>query len=172
MLCTLKIEPPHIFPARPEKYAFRRIKATPGKWSGIYKEKRFYTIKTTTKEARQNIRQYILDHFAPCGYDFSGPCSFPNVARFILSVHAEEKAYSPEYQSRKGYTNEQVFIDWAQGLPSVLDTCYYYNRSAVDDLGAILEQSEREKAQYSEQQAEQMLTHLIYRELKRGAAEK
>ena len=94
------------------------------------------------------------------------------MARFILSVHAEEKAYSPEYQSRKGYTNEQVFIDWAQGLPSVLDTCYYYNRSAVDDLGAILEQSEREKAQYSEQQAEQMLTHLIYRELKRGAAEK
>ena len=129
-------------------------------------------MKTTTKEARKNIRQYILDHFDPCGYDFTGPCSFPNVARFILSVHAEEKAYSPEYQSRKGYTNEQVFIDWAQGLPSVLDTCYYYNRFAVDDLGAILEQSEREKAQYSEQQAEQMLTHLIYRELKRGAAEK
>ena len=102
-------------------------------------------MKTTTKEARKNIRQYILDHFDPCGYDFTGPCSFPNVARFILSVHAEEKAYSPEYQSRKGYTNEQVFIDWAQGLPSVLDTCYFYNRSAVDDLGAILEQSERER---------------------------
>lgn len=129
-------------------------------------------MKTTTREARQNIRQYILDHFDPCGYDFTGPCSFPNVARFILSVHAEEKAYSPEYQSRKGYTNEQVFIDWAQGLPSVLDTCYFYNRSAVDDLGEILEQSEREKAQYSEREAELMLTHLIYRELKRGAAEK
>ena len=130
------------------------------------------TMKTTTKEARQNIRQYILDHFDPCGYDFTGPCSFPNVARFILAVHAEEKAYSPEYQSRKGYTNEQVFIDWAQGLPSVLDTCYFYNRSAVDDLGEILEQSEREKAKYTEREAELMLTHLIYRELKRGAAEK
>jgi hypothetical protein len=70
-------------------------------------------MKTTTKEARQNIRQYILDHFDPCGY--------------------------------------------------------YYNRSAVDDLGAILEQSEREKAQYSEAEAENLLTHLIYRELKRGA---
>jgi len=85
---------------------------------------------------------------------------------------AKEKFYSPEYQSRKGYTNEQVFIDWAQGLPSVLDTCYYYNRSAVDDLGAILEQSAREKAQYTEAEAEQLLTHLIYRELKKGAAEK
>lgn len=71
-------------------------------------------MKTTTKEARQNIRQYILDHFDPCGYDFTGPCTFPNVARFILEVHAKEKFYSPEYQSRKGYTNEQVFIDWAQ----------------------------------------------------------
>ena len=69
------------------------------------------SLKTTNKEARLAIRQYILDHFDPCGYDFTGPCSFPNVARFILSVHAKEKAYSPEYQSRKGYTNEQVFID-------------------------------------------------------------
>lgn len=93
------------------------------------------SLKTTNKEARLAIRQYILDHFDPCGYDFTGPCSFPNVARFILSVHAKEKAYSPEYQSRKGYTNEQVFIDWCQGLPSILDTCYYYNRSAVADLG-------------------------------------
>lgn len=128
------------------------------------------SLKTTNKEARLAIRQYILDHFDPCGYDFTGPCSFPNVVRFILSVHAEEKAYSPEYQSRKGYTNEQVFIEWAQGLPSVLDTCYYYNRSAVADLGDILQQSERERAQYTEEQAERLLTHLIYQELVKGAA--
>lgn len=128
------------------------------------------SLKTTNKEARLAIRQYILDHFDPCGYDFTGPSSFPNVARFILSVHAKEKAYSPEYQSRKGYTNEQVFIDWCQGLPSILDTCYYYNRSAVADLGDILQQSERERAQYTEEQAERLLTHLIYQELVKGAA--
>ena len=128
------------------------------------------SLKTTNKEAWLAIRQYILDYFNPCGYDFTGPCSFPNVARFILSVHAKEKAYSPEYQSRKGYTNEQVFIDWCQGLPSILDTCYYYNRSAVADLGDILQQSERERAQYTEEQAERLLTHLIYQELVKGAA--
>lgn len=128
------------------------------------------SLRTTNKEARLAIRQYILDHFDPCGYDFTGPCSFSNVARFILSVHAKEKAYSPEYQSRKGYTNEQVFIEWAQGLPSVLDTCYFYNRSAVVDLGNILQQSERERAQYTEEQAERVLTHLIYQELVKGAA--
>lgn len=92
------------------------------------------------------------------------------MARFILSVHAEEKAYSPEYQAAKGFTNEAVFVDWCQGLPSVLDTCYYYNRSAVADLGDILEQSERERAQYTEAQAEWLLTHLIYQELVKGAA--
>lgn len=76
----------------------------------------------------------------------------------------------PEYQAAKGFTNEAVFIDWCQGLPSVLDTCYYYNRSAVVDLGNILEQSERERAQYTEEQAERLLTHLIYQELVKGAA--
>lgn len=111
-------------------------------------------MKTTNKKARQNVRQYILDHFEPCGYDFTGPCTFQNVARFILEVHASEKYYSSEYQAAKGFTNEAVFIDWCQGLPSVLDTCYYYNRSAVVDLGNILEQSERERAQYTEEQAE------------------
>lgn len=127
-------------------------------------------MKTTNKKARQNVRQYILDHFEPCGYDFTSPCTFQNVARFILEVHASGKYYSPEYQAAKGFTNEAVFIDWCQGLPSVLDTCYYYNRSAVVDLGNILEQSERERAQYTEEQAERLLTHLIYQELVKGAA--
>ena len=62
-------------------------------------------------------------------------------------------------------TEQERFTDWAQGLPSVLDCCYYYNRSAVDDLGAILEETDAEKARYSEQQAENLLSYLIYREL-------
>lgn len=27
-----------------------------------------------------------------------------------------------------------TFLDWCQGLPSIIDTCYYYNRSALVDL--------------------------------------
>ena len=53
-------------------------------------------------------------------------------------------------------------------MPSILDTCYYYNRSAVYDLGAILEETAEEKARYNEAQAETLLTSLIYRELVRG----
>lgn len=84
-------------------------------------------------------------------------------------TRAEAVKRLKEYQAAKGYTNEAVFIDWCQGLPSILDTCYFYNRSAVADLGAILQQSERERARYTESQAEQLLTHLIYQELVKGA---
>jgi hypothetical protein len=63
---------------------------------------------------------------------------------------------------------QDVFEEWASGLPSVLDTCYYYNRSAVDDLGAILEQTETEKAKYNEQESEKLLTYLIFREIKKA----
>ena len=66
----------------------------------------------------------------------------------------------------------ELFTDWTSGLPSVIDCLYYYNRSAVDDLAAILEETDSEKAQYSEQQAESLLTYLLYRELVKGAATK
>lgn len=41
-------------------------------------------------------------------------------------------------------------------------------RSTGADLGAILEETEQEKTRYTEQQAEQLLTSLIYRELQKG----
>ena len=63
----------------------------------------------------------------------------------------------------------EIFKDWAQGLALGGLFCYYYNRSAKDDLGAILEESEAEKAKYTEQEAEEMLTRLIYRELEKAA---
>lgn len=77
-------------------------------------------------------------------------------------------------QDFRYYRNNEfaAFADWCAGLPGVLNTCYYYNRSAVDDLGAILEETSEEKARYTEEQAEKTLTTLIYRELKKGAAQK
>ena len=53
-------------------------------------------------------------------------------------------------------------------MPSVLDTCYYYNRSAVVDLGKILDETPEEMSRFTESQAEKLLTDLIYKELVRG----
>ena len=122
-------------------------------------------LRTNSKQARQNVQQYIIDHFDGCNYDIETPVTFQETAAIILSIFRNEK---PAIGGYARMTEGERFTDWAEGLPSILDTCYYYNRSAVDDLGAILEKTAEEKAQYSEAQAENLLTSLIYRELLRG----
>lgn len=128
-------------------------------------------LKTNNKKARENIRNYIIAGFTPEGYTDNPPQEFPEIARFILATFRNEKYHLP--QDFRYYRNNELaaFADWCAGLAGVLDTCYYYNRSAVDDLGAILEESEEEKAHYTEEQAENTLTFLIYRELVKGAAQ-
>jgi hypothetical protein len=125
-------------------------------------------LKTNSKKARENIQQYIIDHFEPDSYTNENIQGFENVAAFILNTFRSEK-YSRKADYRYYNNNEQLaFVDWCQGLPSLLDTCYCYNRSAADDLAVILEETNEEKSRYTEQESESLLTMLIYRELKRG----
>lgn len=127
-------------------------------------------LKTNSKKARENIRAYIINNFDPCGYTETPPEEWPGIAAYILETFRAEK-YSIPADVRYYRGNESAaFTDWAAGLPSILNTCYYYNRSAVDDLGAILEESDAEKARYSESDAEKLLTYLVYRELLKGEA--
>ena len=120
-----------------------------------------------TKKANENIRAYIMDNFTPENYTNNPPKDFPEMAAFILDIFRREKMSDFRYHDCNEFA---AFTDWCQGLPSVLITCYYYNRSAVDDLGAILEETAEEKARFSEPEAERRLTWLIYRELSKGAA--
>ena len=108
-------------------------------------------MKTNNKKARENVRKYIIANFTPEDYTDNPPQEFT------------EKDF-------RYYRNNELaaFADWCAGLCGVLDTCYFYNRSAVDDLGAILEETAEEKARYTEEQAENTLTFLIYRELVGG----
>lgn len=129
-------------------------------------------LRTNSKKAAENIRAYIVDGFTPEGYTDNPPQEFPKIAAFILDIFRSEKYHLPEDRRYYHGCELSAFRDWCTGLPSVFDTCYFYNRSAVDDLGAILEETEQEKARYTEQQAEQLLTDLIYRELLKGAKTK
>lgn len=122
-------------------------------------------IRTNSKQARQNVQRYIIDHFDGCNYDIETPATFPETAAIILDIFRSEK---PAIRNYSIMPEGERFAEWAAGLPSILDTCYYYDRSAVDDLGVILEETSEEKARYSESQAEVLLTSLIYRELLRG----
>jgi hypothetical protein len=122
-------------------------------------------LKTNSKKAKENIINYIIDNFTPEGYTDAAPEGWPEIAAFILETFRSEK-YSL-LEDYRYYNNNELaaFEDWAAGLPSVLDTCYYYNRSAVDDLGAILEETKKEKERFTEEKAEWALTYLIYCEL-------
>ena len=61
--------------------------------------------------------------------------------KFIYNCFLTEKRYNDGYGN---YSEQQLFFDWCSGLPSVIDTCYFYNRSAVDDVAIILEETEAE----------------------------
>lgn len=126
-------------------------------------------LRTNSKQARENIRQYIIENFTPENYTDNPPQEFEQIAAFILDCFRSEKYYLPE-DFRYYHNNEKAaFADWCAGLPSVLDTYYYYNRSAVEDVKNILEETDAEANKYTEQQAEELLTSLIYRELTRAS---
>lgn len=120
-------------------------------------------LKTNSKKARENIRNYILSGFEP--YEETDPMNFNEAAKYILKTFYEETIK----HDKRRMTRYEFFVDWCQGLPSVIDTCYYYNRSAIKDLSGILEETEEEASKFSESEAEKFLTYLIYRELERGA---
>ena len=121
-------------------------------------------LRTNSKQARANIRAYIVENFTAGSYspayDNTDTADFSAVAGVIYHVFKDETKYD-----NRRLTERDLFTDWASGLPSIIDTCYYYNRSAVTDLGDILDESQDERNRYTEAEAEAMLTRLIYREI-------
>ena len=121
-------------------------------------------LRTNSKKVIEKVRKYIIDGVDHEYFELEADPDFNTACKLILTACESEKKYS---RSRSGF---ETFKDWAQGLPSAFNTMYYYNVSAVDMLGAWLEETESEKAKYSESEAEEMITRLIYRELTKGAA--
>ena len=125
-------------------------------------------MRSTNKKVIVNIQNYIIENTTldESGYDVTvSGTDFKNHAKVIYNIFMDEVG---KWQVKRTVPEFEAFKNWCQGLPSALDTCYYYNRSAVKDLSAILEQSEAEAARYTEEKAEQMLTWLLYREIKKA----
>lgn len=120
-------------------------------------------LRTTCKKALENIRQYILENTDVTGYDkYAEPKTFAEAALIIW----DEFQTAKQYELCRPRTNiQECFTDWCAGLPSIIDTCYYYNRSAVNDLAKLLEETEAEASRFSETEAERQLTWLIFREI-------
>lgn len=124
-------------------------------------------LRTNSKKAIDNVKNYIkqdLDYLEENhGYT---PETDDEMLASIYGIFLSEKSYDLQ---RSHYMNEYaIFKDWAQGLAMGGLFCYYYNRSAVADLGDILEETDDERSKYSEADAEELLTKLIYREVVKG----
>lgn len=129
-------------------------------------------LRTNSKKATENIRNYIMEdlEYLQERAEYRGmeldENNVDQVLAFAWSIFKEEK--SGEINRYRFINEYQVFKDWASGLALGNLFCYYYNRSAVEDLGNILEESAAEKAKYKEEDAEELLTRLIYREMTRA----
>lgn len=125
-------------------------------------------IRSNSKKAIENIKKYIAEGFCEeFAENQRDTYTLQEMAGEILSDLRRVKGDEVKRYSR--FTWQDAFCEWAAGLPGIFDTCYYYNRSAVDDLGKILEESDTEKARFSESEAESLLSRLIFRELVKAA---
>ncbi len=128
-------------------------------------------LKTNSKKVIEKVRKYCVDSWNDYAEDEGLPESFEVASMEILKKFINEKLCF-EKEKRFIFLNKfyqsnllNAFEDWCSGLPNSLDTCYYYNRSAVDQLGEWLEESDEEKSRFSESEAEKKITYLLFREL-------
>lgn len=119
-------------------------------------------LRTNCKQALDNIRAFILENTDTTNYDeIPQPQTFKEAAEVIMSRFFDE--YMKGYALRMNH--QTAFEDWLSGLPSVFNSAsYYYYGSAVDILGALLEETEEEKSRFDEMAACKTLSSLIYRE--------
>jgi len=125
-------------------------------------------LKTNSKKARENVREYIRGEaeYIRDSYGLNVNTD-AEIARAIQDIFRDETAGD----HRRNMSEAARFEDWAQGLALGGMFLYYYNVSAVDLLGDILQETETERSKYSEEQAEKLLTRLIYAEIDRAARE-
>ena len=130
-------------------------------------------LKTNSKAVKDKIKQYICDSFHNSDFEEWNKVQITDYSEICYTILHEfyiEKIHLDFQKGRRPY--QDYFIKWCGGLPSILDTCYYYNVSAVDLLGDWLEQTEKERNKYSESQAEELITKLLYRELTNHCSKK
>jgi len=129
-------------------------------------------LRSNTKKARENIRNYVLYHAADYleeNYNIRADILERDLYRLINRIFESEMLDHNSMWKKGRGSRFEFFRDWAAGLAMGGLFCYYYNRSAVNDLGEILEESDAEKARFTESDAEEMLTRLIYRDMMKEA---
>lgn len=134
-------------------------------------------LRTNSKKAKENIRLWILANYTPEDYANAFQTepgeytleNFPEVAANIMGVFHKEKGVDV-----RRYGLEIAFIDWMQGLPSILGTLSLLGWETAEILGNWLEETTEEKEAYSKkdedgEKAMKTALHLVFREIQIGA---
>ena len=123
-------------------------------------------LRTNTLKCRENIKKYIIKIYDG-NQDYSNHGINTETTDYNEIIKNIKDIFNLEvggwYSKQVGEYN--AFEYWCRGLPSIIDTCYFYNRSAKDDVAEILEETEEEKNRYTEDDAGKLLTRLIYKEV-------
>ena len=129
-------------------------------------------IKSNSKRATENIKDYIISIYNTDN-DRDGLeevpenptiADFEAIAKNIYTCFVGEMMHG--YNKRRN--EQEVFSEWCSGLCGTIHASDYYLGQAVEVLGDMLEETEQEKAKYTQSQAEKMLDYLIYREIKKA----
>ena len=128
-------------------------------------------LKCNSKVVKEKIKKWILDNSEgvqedilwdiehdklPTDYD---PENIYNLCKYIYDDFVRVMGYR---FGRYAETRLDNFCDYAAGIPFGNLFIYYYNVSAVDLVGDILEETETEKARFSEFDAEFHMSRMIY----------
>lgn len=110
-------------------------------------------LRSNSKQAKKNIQNFIINVFNDYAEEEAATLAeaanviFEDVRR-VLNIN--------------GYVSQKQFDTYASYLPGYVET---YGYGAHDDLAAILEETPEEAAKYTNQDAEKILTAIVYREL-------
>ena len=129
-------------------------------------------LRTNSKQAKQNLRAYIVDNFE--GGNYSPKYDYIYTAEeagkpldtvFSMVAWAVWTEFNHEKSGdHRNISNQDLFVEWLSGLPS-LNIGDFWLGTAKADLADILEETESEADRFTDSEAETLLSRLIYREI-------
>ena len=133
-------------------------------------------LRTTNKKVNATIKNYINESVANWADDnfnyltiaeFEELKTYEGQCNLIIDKFLNEMVKNNKYA--KYYSYYDLFVEWCEGQPSALETGYYLH-SAKSLLAEWLEETEEEANKYTEQQAESLITRLLWREITKHAS--
>lgn len=121
-------------------------------------------LKTNSKKVKEKIKDYIVKIYD----DEDAIDSIKKATNFDQIKENVKKAWYDEvgqYDLKRRIPIFESFKHWCYGLPSLLKTGDYVLGNGIKVLGDILEETEEERNKFSESEAEEKLTYLIFKEI-------